>query len=61
MKYSSYVYVRIFTYTTYSVLPLVLENAHFQSLLHDVFSPIYSQAVQILGVLIQPVCHLNFA
>jgi len=65
-KHSSYIYAHIFTYTMYSLLPLVLQNAHFQSLLHDAFSPIHSQAVQILGALIQPeknlvVCHLKFA
>jgi hypothetical protein len=42
----------------YSVPPLVQQNAHFQSLLHDVFSPVYSQDVQILGVLIQPEINL---
>lgn len=50
----------------YSVLLLVLQNAHFLSLLHDAFSPIHSQAVQIRGALTQPemnlvVCHLKFA
>jgi len=65
-KHSSYIYAHIFTYTMYSVLHLVLQNAHFQSLLYDAFSPIQNQTVQILGALIQPeinlvVCHLKFA
>jgi hypothetical protein len=42
----------------HSVPHLVQQNAQFQSLLHDVFSPIYSQVVQILGVLIQPEINL---